>query len=199
MSKHSKLSALSGIVAHHRFVLLFRYIYLNVLEIEDNDLLLMFYSAEKYQLKDLSNQISKRLVSILDKECVMDMFEQTHHLNCCELQLGILNFVRERTEELFKSKSFESYSSEAIGLLLDQPMLSVSEINLLANCVRWARHQPSFRNQNGDIRNKFRNVLGENLFKFRFRSLLPEQISANEPFLNIFTCEVGKIMTKNFI
>lgn len=160
------------------FLFLNRYIYCGQTDVQHYDLmqtLQVLHASKKFQLPVLSKVVIDNLITTkIDKTNVFEVYEQVNQYNETELNDKIDLIVQFKSDLLADEQTIATINRSSIDLLIKQPRLSVSELNLFEFTVAWANKQLEVEGVFDKNPDMLRTIIGDALFQLRLPTLSVE-------------------------
>ncbi|KAL3854102.1 hypothetical protein ACJMK2_013381 [Sinanodonta woodiana] len=159
------------------FSLLLRYIYTDVADLQDDNVLHVLYAAEKYSLNDLIEKCSHYLELSLCPENACSLFNQTQLYFLEDLGCKCLEYIADNMETVMNSDDFLNLTSDSLDIILPRDdLIFQREVDLFRSVMSWAKNQCEENDVEATPEN-IRIVLGKKLHLIRFPLLTKTEIT----------------------
>lgn len=116
----------------------FRFIYCGESEFDDNSLLEVFKIAYEYEVKELVQISTDRLVKTINYQNLFHIYEQVYEFNQTKIESSISSLVQYNQIQWLTKEMVERLNQISMKFLLSQPTLGVSEYDLIDLTLHWA-------------------------------------------------------------
>ena len=160
----------------------------------------VMYAARKYRVSPLIDLCQQHVDKAMSDHRVLGMLRQSLTFADEGLRDRCLSLIRSSTNDVLCNQQFVDVSEDVLAMIVDQPQLSVLEVDLFRACVDWATRQ--LRRDDSDavtdgpaMRRTLQNILP----RIRFPTMSLDQFSTVVVPLGILTtdetCELYKYLT----
>jgi len=129
----------------HTLQLIVDYMYLGKINITNHNVYDVIALADKFGLAELKTECFKFIIKSLDKESVVQMLfkakKKEFEFDPTELLVECNNFICKRAEEVFQTDHFLLFDKDTVASLVQNDLVSISEIDFFQCIVRWGNHQ----------------------------------------------------------
>ena len=177
-----------------------RFLYCEEASLTDENVMYVMYAARKYGVSPLIDLCQRHVDTALSADRVLGMLRQSLTFADEGLRDRCLSFVRSSTNDVLSGQQFADVTEDVLAMVVDQPHLSVLEVDLFRVCVDWATRR--LRRDDADatvdgpaLRQTLQNILPH----IRFPTMSLEQFSTAVVPLRILTtdetCELYRYLT----
>lgn len=143
---------------------------------DDKHLVDTLHAATKYKLAGLADAAVDRLRKWVNRENALEVHEKTAQLNQSRLQAHLTEIVQLNAKQLVSADAFDRVARTTVEFLLEQPRLQLTEAELFAGCVRWARAELSRRRIEKPNPAQLREALGDLVYKLRLPAMSVDEL-----------------------
>ncbi|KAG7169608.1 BTB/POZ domain-containing protein 6-like [Homarus americanus] len=162
------------------FKALLQYIYSDDINLKSFDQVCeICYAAKKYMIPSLVEQCTQFIWRDLHPGNVCRAYEFARLFEEPRLLDKCMQIIQNTTDQVLKDASFEEIDAATLRTILQQEILSVSELVLWEACLQWAKQECVRQSLEVSPMNQ-RKVLGDCLGLIRFLTLSPTEF-ANSP------------------
>lgn len=177
-----------------------RFLYYEEASVTDENVMFVMYAARKYRVSPLIELCERHVDTAMSVDRVLGMLRQSLTFADEALLDRCLSFVRSNTSDVLAGRQFVDVSEDILAMIVDQPQLSVIEVDLFRACVDWAtrqlRHDVPTATVDGT---SLRQTLGNILPRIRFPTMSLDQFSSAVVPLGVLTtdetCQLYKYLT----
>lgn len=170
------------------FKMLFRFLYSEQIQLTDDNVIALLYSAKKYCVTSLVEKCCAFLQTGISTENVCTILEQAQLFDETKLQDRCFDMIFSHSEEVFKSSDFVNLCFQRVKSVLESPRLQIGEELIYSSCVKWSEEECRRQHLDVEDENK-RNVLGDILFLIRFPIMSPLFFTETVSTANILTAD----------
>ncbi|KAJ8312917.1 hypothetical protein KUTeg_010290 [Tegillarca granosa] len=153
-----------------------RFLYTDDVTIDNQSVIPLLYTADKYEIFSLKQQCQNYLENSIDANNVCEIMNAAEMFNIADLVKRSLEFIAKQGTCVFQSDGFKSLTNSNLSMILSQENLNVSEVDLFLACLKWSEQQCISRGIDANPSNK-KNALGALLYKIRIPTMTLEGFS----------------------
>ena len=142
----------------------FRYMYSDVVKLNERNVMGMLYLAKKYIVPSLADKCIKYLQTKLDSSTVFSILPQAQKFEEKNLEDQCWKVIDKQTEEAVKSRGFVTIERSLLEHVVDRETLNIKEIELFKAVNLWATQRCEEQGLSTDGSEK-RRILGERIVK----------------------------------
>ena len=152
--------------------LCFRFLYTEKIDMTDDNVIALLYSAKKYCVTPLVEKCCAFLQTGISADNVCTILEQAQLFDESKLQDRCLDMIYSHSDEVFKSADFVNLCFQCFKTIMESPRLQIGEEIIYFASLRWSEEECRRQNLEVDYGNQ-RQVLGDILYLIRFPIMSP--------------------------
>ena len=149
---------------HDSLLELFRYMYSDVVKLNESNVMGVLYLAKKYIVPSLADKCIKYLQTKLDSSNVFSILPQAQKFEVKNLVDQCWKVIDKQTEEAVKSRGFVTIERSLLEHVVDRETLNIKEIKLFKAVNLWATQRCEEQSLSTDGSEK-RRIFGERIVK----------------------------------
>ena len=166
----------------------FRFLYTEQVELTDENVMALLYSAKKYSVTSLEEKCCAFLQTGVSPDNACTILEQAHLFEEPKLKERCFDVIYSHSEELFKTVDFGNLCFQCLKTILESFRLQIGEELIYSACLKWSEEE--CRRQSLEINDtNQRQALGDILFLIRFPIMSPLFFTETVSTSNILTAD----------
>ena len=149
---------------HDSLLELFRYMYSDVVKLNESNVMRVLYLAKKYIVPSLTDKCIKYLQTELDSSDVFSILQQAQKFEEKNLADQCWKVIDKQTGEAVKSRGFETTERSLLEHVVDRDTLNIKKVELFKAVNLWATQRCEEQGLSTDGSEK-RRIIGERIVK----------------------------------
>jgi hypothetical protein len=159
------------------------------------ELINVLYAARKYDVPELEKRVSSHLEDLISLETLIPILEASLLYEQTSLENKCWHCLEYNSDKFFHSEAFLQLRESTLGLILRRDCLSITELKLFNQILRWAEAECQRKNLDPEISANIRHVLENILPLIRFPTMKPHEFADGPAASGVLTdSEVGSIL-----